>query len=60
MEPEKKYKLKVEAKGADIRVFLDNEREPVLKINDNEFVKGTIGLRSYDALPSYGNMKIVK
>ncbi|WP_069658686.1 beta-L-arabinofuranosidase domain-containing protein [Arcticibacter eurypsychrophilus] len=59
VEPEKKYKLKVEAKGPDICVFLDDEQEPVLKINDNEFSKGTIGLRSYDALASYDNMEIM-
>ncbi|MBC7914751.1 MAG: glycoside hydrolase family 127 protein, partial [Pyrinomonadaceae bacterium] len=58
VEPEKKYKLKVEAKGSDIRVFLNDEKDPVLKANDNQFSKGTIGLRSYDALPSYDNIRI--
>jgi len=59
VKPEKKYRLKVEAKGADIRVFLDDAQESVLNINDTEFDKGTIGFRSYDALPSYDNMKVI-
>jgi hypothetical protein len=58
VDPEKMYKLKVEAKGASISVYLDNATKPILEAIDSQFNKGTIGLRSYDGMPSYDNIKV--
>ncbi|KAA8485935.1 DUF1680 family protein [Arcticibacter tournemirensis] len=56
--PDKKYKLKVIARGANIQIFLDDVKEPVLRARDTEFTRGAIGLRSYDAMPVYDNIKV--
>lgn len=58
VEGHKKHRLKVEAKGSLIRVFLDDAKEAVLTVEDNQFSKGTVGLRSYDAMPVYDNIKV--
>ena len=57
VNPEKKYKLKVKANGDRFEISLDNSERPLLTVNDSEFKNGMIGVRSYDALPVFDDLK---
>lgn len=54
-----KYRIRIEAQGPDLSVFFDNEKEPVLTTRDSEFKFGSIGVRSYDSLAAFDNIKVV-
>ena len=53
IEANRAYRLRIEARGANIRAFLDDSAEPVLTITDDSFVAGMVGVRSYSQGASF-------
>ncbi len=49
--PDKPYRLRVEARGSRLRVFVDNMSLPVLDVTDLSFTAGAIGVRHYNEQP---------
>ena len=45
------YRLRVEARGPRLRVFVDDAISPVLEVTDDTFVTGAIGVRHYNTQP---------
>lgn len=41
------YRLKVEAKGPQLRVFVNGAKEPVVDVRDSTFRNGMVGVRLY-------------
>ncbi|WP_207532111.1 beta-L-arabinofuranosidase domain-containing protein [Desertivirga arenae] len=58
VSPGQKYRLKVKAAGSLIEVFIDNTTKPLVSVTDTEYISGSIGLRSYDGMPSYDNIVV--
>lgn len=56
LEVGKAYKVRIEAKGAEIKVFFNGAAEPLFSVTDHEFKSGSIGVRAYDALASIDNL----
>lgn len=47
IQKQKKYEVKVVAKGSLIQVFVEDMRTPKIEVNDISFQSGSIGLRAY-------------
>lgn len=45
------YRLRIEARGAKLRVFVDTMSQPLIEVTDDSFSEGAIGLRQYGARP---------
>ncbi len=58
VQENKKYRLSVTAKGDAISVFLDGSAKSIVSVKDDEFKSGSVGLRSYDAFPTYDNISV--
>ena len=58
LETGKKYRVKVTAKGPEIKVGLEGTDMPVLTARDEQFKSGSIGIRSYDALATIDNIEV--
>ena len=56
MESGKPHKLRVEAKGQTLRVFVDDK--PVLEKNDAAIAAGGVGLRAYESAASFDDITI--
>lgn len=48
---DKPYRLRVEARGPRLRVFLDNAATPILEASDGLFAAGSIGVRHHNGAP---------
>lgn len=57
LETGKAYKVRILAKGAEIKVYFNNAVKPIFSVTDNEFKSGSIGVRAYDALASIDNLE---
>lgn len=57
VQGDKTYRLKVTAKGNAIAVSIDGAKS-IVSVKDNDFKSGSIGLRSFDGLPTYDNLSI--
>jgi hypothetical protein len=57
VQRDKTYRLKVTAKGNAIAVSIDGAKS-IVSVKDNDFKSGSIGLRSFDGLPTYDNLSI--
>ena len=53
------YHLKIRAKGAEIKVYVDDMVTPKITFSDTSFTAGSIGIRSYDALARWDNISVV-
>lgn len=51
------YKVRIEAKGDQIRVYFNNNVQPVISVTDSEFKSGPIGVRSFDCLATIDDLK---
>ncbi|SHF40770.1 beta-L-arabinofuranosidase domain-containing protein [Pedobacter caeni] len=58
LEIGKAYQIKIVAKGAEIKVYFNNEVKPIFSVTDEEFRSGAIGVRAYDALASIDNLQV--
>ncbi|MDR0414093.1 MAG: glycoside hydrolase family 127 protein [Prevotellaceae bacterium] len=52
------YKLCVVAKGANIKVYVDDMETPKIDVNDASFASGVVGVRSYSALTAWDDIKV--
>ena len=53
-----KYKVKIRAIGNKIEIFLNDQNNPLITATDQEFSKGSIGLRSYNAMTTIDNLEV--
>ena len=53
------YRIKIAAKGPEIKVYVDDMITPVITCFDGSFVAGSIGVRSWDALARWDNISVV-
>lgn len=53
------HRLRVEARGSLIQVFLDGNLAPLISANDTNYITGGFGLSSYFTDAFFGNLKIV-
>jgi Domain of Unknown Function (DUF1080) len=44
---ERPHRVRIEAHGPEIRVWLDDSPKPLLEVHDDSFTAGSIGVRSY-------------
>ncbi|WP_448635344.1 beta-L-arabinofuranosidase domain-containing protein [Pedobacter panaciterrae] len=58
LEIGKSYKVKIEAKGSDIKVYFNGSEKPLISVKDSEFKSGMIGVRAYDSLASIDNLLV--
>ena len=56
LEIGKAYQVKIEAKGANIKVYFNSAVKPIFSVTDPEFKSGSIGVRAYDALASIDDL----
>ena len=52
------YNVKVKAVGENITVFVNGDSNPLIDATDKEFSKGSIGLRSYNAMTTVDNLMV--
>ncbi|MBC8135527.1 MAG: glycoside hydrolase family 127 protein [Fibrella sp.] len=45
------HHVRIEARGALLRVFVGNTAKPLLEVTDNSFAEGAVGVRQYGAKP---------
>lgn len=57
LELGKAYQVRIEAKGAEIKVYFNEGVKPIFSVTDDEFRTGSIGVRAYDALASIDNLR---
>ena len=57
LEIGKSYPVRIEAKGADLKVYFNNEVKPIFSVTDGEFSTGAIGVRAFDALASMTDLQ---
>ncbi|MFO0788466.1 MAG: glycoside hydrolase family 127 protein [Pirellulales bacterium] len=50
------HRLRVEARGPNIRVWLGDATTPVLQLRDDSFAEGSIGVRSYATQAAFAQM----
>ncbi|MDQ3813096.1 MAG: glycoside hydrolase family 127 protein [Armatimonadota bacterium] len=50
------HRVRVEAHGAQIRVWVDDMETPVLEAMDESFAAGALGVRSYSNKAAFGNL----
>lgn len=55
---DKDHHLRVEAKGSEIRVWLDHSAEPLISIHDESFTEGVIGVRSFANAVAFGHLNV--
>ncbi|QDU59053.1 beta-L-arabinofuranosidase domain-containing protein [Aeoliella mucimassa] len=52
------HKLRVEVDGPQFRVYVDDAEQPVLAGSDNEFGRGSIGLRAYRSTARFEDIRV--
>jgi hypothetical protein len=50
LTPERAYQVRIEARGSQIRVFVDNMVLPIIEASDASFTEGSIGVRQYGGI----------
>ncbi len=56
IEAGRTYRLRVEARGPQIRVWVDDMTTPMLEARDNSFASGALGVRSYSNKAAFGRL----
>ena len=62
-DADKTYPIRVEARGAQIRVWVGDAAAPILEANDSTFAEGAIGVRQWSSNPektraSFANLNV--
>jgi hypothetical protein len=52
------YQIRIEAKGSNIKIYVDNMTTPKIDFTDNSFSSGVIGVRSYNAVAKWDNIEV--
>jgi hypothetical protein len=52
------YKIKIVAKGDQIRVYFNDSANPAISVTDSEFKSGPIGVRSFDCMAIIDDLKV--
>lgn len=52
------YQMRVETKGSEIKIYVNNMSEPKITFFDTSFSKGSIGVRSYSAITRWDDLEI--
>jgi hypothetical protein len=52
------YHIKIVAKGASIKVFVDDMSTPKISFTDATYTSGTIGIRTWDSLAQWDNISV--
>jgi hypothetical protein len=52
------YQVRVVAKGANIKIYVDDMLTPKIDFNDSSFASGSIGVRSYNALAAWDDITV--
>jgi hypothetical protein len=60
IEAGKLHHIRVEAKGAQFRVWVDDMTTPVLEARDEAFQNGALGVRSYSSKAAFGKLSAEK
>lgn len=50
------HRLRVEARGTRVRVWVDDAKAPALEAEDGSFSHGSVGVRSYSDAASFGRL----
>lgn len=58
LKQNQQYRLKVQAKGKNLKVFLDGAKTPIIAADDEDYKSGSIGLRTYKAQASFDQVKV--
>ncbi|WP_197527583.1 beta-L-arabinofuranosidase domain-containing protein [Posidoniimonas polymericola] len=58
LEPGRPHELRVECRGDQIRVFVDNSKRPLIDHRDDSFARGAIGLRAYENRARFDNVRL--
>ncbi|RYG63811.1 DUF1080 domain-containing protein, partial [bacterium] len=56
LEANESHHIRVEAKGSQFRVWVDDMETPVLEASDATYESGKLGIRSYSNLSSFGKL----
>lgn len=56
INPSTTYRLKVEAKGSSLKIYVDDMSTPKIEFSDASFSSGTIGIRSYNTVAQWDNL----
>lgn len=52
------YQIRVVAKGAGIKIYVDDMATPKIDVSDASFASGAVGVRSYDALAAWDDISV--
>ena len=53
------YHIRVVTEAADLKVFVDDMEVPKIELTDHSFKSGSIGLRSYQAITHWDDIRVV-
>jgi hypothetical protein len=53
---ENPHRVRIEARGPDLRVWLDDSSKPLLQVRDDSFTAGSVGVRSYANRAAFGKL----
>lgn len=54
------YQVRIEAVGANIKVFVDDMNTPKITYTDFSYTKGCIGVRCYNAITRWDNLRVTE
>ena len=54
------HQVRVEAKGANIKVYVNDMNTPKITVTDTSFTSGMVGVRCYNAITRWDNLSITK
>jgi len=54
------YQMRIEAKGANIKVFVNDMNTPKITYTDHSFSTGCIGVRCYNAITRWDNLRVAE
>jgi hypothetical protein len=58
INPNRWYQVRVEAKGVNMKVYVDDMVTPKIDFNDSSFASGNIGVRSYRSLAAWDDISV--
>jgi hypothetical protein len=56
--PGTRYRLRVEAVGASLKVFVNDMTQPVISVSDSTYASGASGVRVFNAAASFDNVVV--
>jgi hypothetical protein len=56
LDPDKMHHIRIEARGAQFRVWVDDMETPILEASDDTYKSGKLGIRSYSNRSAFGKL----